>query len=282
MPIQRFDTENYVAAEDALLEYVNAVADEYAPDFAFDPDGEAYPTDSQAPMRFRHRYNSGLLPGGFNYEDYTRRRRFEESIIDVIEALGIDAEKFWYLLLFINDYVLGSTLNTLKLSKSPRQEMAALVSFVEKNEAGTDFFNQMQFHEPMTMTLKVKGRKLVIDNPTTISLISNACKESLKTIQPGSTYSLMDADNRHTTSQSVRIWLFVKMLRTFFERFPQFKGRKKSQGGFSKSTLLLISKLVYFVGLTQNEDYDKDDENIKALMKQYRDYDLDTVNKYYW
>ena len=282
MPIEKFDTENYVAAEDALLEYVNAVADEYAPDFVFDTDGEAYPTESQAPMRFRHRYNKGLLPGGFNYEGYTRRRRFEESIIDIIEALGIDAEKFWYLLLFINDYVLGSTLNTLKLSKSPRQEMEALVSFVEKNEAGADFFNQMQFHEPMTLTLKVKGRKLEIDNPTTISLIANACKESLKTIQPGSTYSLMDAANRYTTSQSVRIRLFVKMLRTFFEKFPQFGGRKRSRAGFSKSTLLLISKLVYFVGLTQNEDYDKDDENIKALMKQYRNYDLDTVNKFYW
>lgn len=282
MPIQKFDTENYVADEDALLEYVNAVTDEYAPDFVFDSDGKAYPTDSQAPIRFRHRYNNGLLPGGFNYEDYTRRRKFEESIIDIIEALGIDTEKFWYLLLFVYDYVLGSTLNTLRLSKSPRQEIEDLVSFVEKNESGADFFNQMQFLKPMTLTLKVKGRKMEIDNPTTISLIARACMESLKTLRPVDIYSLMDTDCRYTTSQSVRIWLFVKMFRTFFEKFPQFSGRKKSRAGFSKSTLLLISKLVYFVGLTQNEDYDKDDENIKAIMKQYRDYDLDTVNKFYW
>lgn len=282
MPIQKFDTENYVADEDALLEYVKAVADVYAPDFVFDPDGKAYPTDSQAPLRFRHRYNNGQLRGGFGYEDFACRRKFEERIIDIIDTLGIDSEKFWYLLLFIYDYVLGSTLNTLKLSKSPRQEIEDLVSFVEKNVSGPDFFNQMQFLKPMTLTLKVKGRKLEIDNPTTISLIAKACGESLKSIHPESAYSIMDADNRHTTSQSVRIWLFVKMFRTFFEKFPQFSGRKKSRAGFSKSTLLLISKLVYFVGLTQNEDYDKDDENIKAIMKQYRDYDLDTVNKFYW
>ena len=281
MPIEKFTTEDYNALEDALLEYVNAVAEVYAPDFAFDADGMAYPTESQAPRIFRIRYNKGFLTGGFSYEDYTRSKRAEENIIDIIEALGIDVEKFWYLLLFVHDYVMGSTVDTQRFSKSPRQEMEELVEFVGKNELGFDFSGRMKFSVPMTLMLKVRGRKLEISNPTTISLIAHACKESIKEIHLMSVFNSMAADGRYTTSPTVRIWLFAKMLRTFFEKYPQFTGKKRSNSESSKSTHLLISKLAYFVGLTQNEDYSTNDENIKAIIRQYRDHDLDTMNKIY-
>ena len=80
---------------------------------------------------------------------------------------------------------------------------------------------------------------------------------------------------------SVRIWLFAEMFRCFFDCYPQFKNRRKSGDAVTKSTLMLISKLVYFVGLSDNEDYNNDAENLKAILKHYRNYQLNTLNNIY-
>lgn len=122
MPIEKFHTEDYDKGEEHLLEYMTAVADRFAPDFVIGSDGNAYEVDSQAPFIFKRRYNRGMLNVSFNYEDYLKRDiNDNENPIDIIRSLGIDVEKFWYLLLFVADYVEGSTTKTIKCNPSPRE-----------------------------------------------------------------------------------------------------------------------------------------------------------------
>ena len=71
------------------------------------------------------------------------------------------------------------------------------------------------------------------------------------------------------------------MLRYFFEQYTQFANKRKTGKTTTKSTLRLISKLIYFVKLTDNEDYNYDDDNLKAILKQFRNYKIDTVNRIY-
>lgn len=281
MPIERFETETYNREEENLLEYLTAVADRFAPDIAFGSDGEAYEVDSQAPLMFKRRYNGGRLNVSFVYEDYIRTDRNDnENVIDIIRALGIDIEKFWYLLLFVVDYVDGSTVKTLRCNPSPKQEIERLIDFVESNEDSFSKFSGMKHRQPMKLTLQIKGHRLIIDNPNTISAIAEMCRQTVPEIRYGNFLNLGTTDIADK-SDSVRIWLFARMMRGFFELYPQFASKRKTGNDTTKSTLRLISKLVYLTGLTTNEDYHTDDENLKGILKQHRNYKIDTVNTIY-
>ena len=284
MPIDQFHTDCYSAADDNQLEYMRAVADKVNPDFIFEADGNAVPVDSQAPFIFMRRYNRRQLYGRLSYEEYMRRSiTNEETIQDIIHALGIDSEKFWYLLLFAYDYVVGCTQNTVALKHSPIEELGEFIAYVESNEQTCDTFNGVRHGKPMALTLGKEGQhKLVITNPVTISLIASICKEALPSLPVNSLLNSAKIDEENVSkSMSVRIWLFAEMFRCFFDRYPQFKNRRKSGDTVTKSTLMLISKLVYFVGLSDNEDYNTDSENLKAILKQYRNYRLNTLNRIY-
>ena len=282
MPIDKFDTDNYRREQYDLLEYLITVADYIAPDIATDAEGNMCACDSQAPHIFMRRYNRNLLNAQFTYADYTCRERLHnENIIDIIEGLGIDADRFWYLLLFISDYAKGSTTDTLRVTDSPKEQIEKFVKLVENNCSDFNAFQGFKFDRPMTLSLHVKGRRLELDNPNTIAMIASACKKLLPTIDQSSILNSIELERGYNKSDSVKIWLFARLFRYFFEQYPQFTGKKRDSDGVSKSTLLLISKLVYFVGLTDNEDYDISDENLKAILKQYRTLKLDTMNTIY-
>ena len=174
MPIKRFQIDNYSNDENNLLEYVIRVANELAPDIVLDENGTPYKVESQAPLIFKRRYNNGKLNVYFHYEDYIKASsNNNESIIDIISALEIDPEKFWYLLLFISDYVSGSTLNTLQCHATPKQEIEQLIDFIEQNEKSVNSFNGVIPKQEMKLTLHIKGRTLNISNPNTLSAIAN-------------------------------------------------------------------------------------------------------------
>lgn len=284
MPIDQFHPDNYSAAEDRLLEYMRAVADKFNPDFIFETDGNAVPVDSQAPFIFMRRYNRRQLYGQFSYEEYMKRSTTnEETIQDIIHALGIDSEKFWYLLLFAYDYVVGCTRNAAALKLSPIEEMGEFIAYVEANEQTCNPLNGVRHRKPMALTLGKEGQhKLVITNPVTISLIAAICKEALPSLPVNSLLDSAKIDGENVSkSMSIRIWLFAELFRYFFECYPRFKNRRRSGDAVTKSTLMLISKLVYFVGLSDNEDYNNDAENLKAILKHYRNYQLNTLNNIY-
>lgn len=281
MPIVRFDTEAYIKEEMDLLEYVIAVADRVAPDVVISSDGKAYEVDSQAPFLFKRRYNNGMLNVRFSYADFVRQDHIDnENIIDIIHAVGVDPEKFWYLLLFVADYVEGSTVDTLKCHPSPKKEIEQLIDFVERNEEEWSNVSGMRYKQPMKLTLQVKGHRLIIENPNTISAIAEMCKQALPTIGYDSFLSFGTTEITDK-SDSIRIWLFAKMIRCFFELYPQFAAQRKTGNTTTKSTLRLISKLVYLAKFTDNEDYWIDDENLKGIIKQYRNYNIDTINAIY-
>lgn len=284
MAVDKFHIENHDAEEEKLLEYMTVVSDKFCPDFVFEADGNVIPVDSQAPFIFKRRYNQRKLSEDFNYEEYKKRSLTnDETIQDIIRALGIDSEKFWYLLLFAYDYVMGSTHNTTTFKDSPIEEINKLVDYAESNELSFDQRKGIKHSRPMALTINKEGKhKLTITNPNTISLIASICKDALPKLPANSVFNSIDVDKENISkSMSVKIWLFAEMFRYFFEQYPRFSNKRKTGNSTTKSTLRLISKLIYFVGLTDNEDYNYDDDNLKAILKQYRDYKINTMNCIY-
>lgn len=284
MPIDKFHIDCYDAEEENLLEYMTIVADKFCPDFIFEADGNPIPVDSQAPFIFKRRYNQQKLNGNLRYDEYMKTSiTNDETVQDIIRALGIDTDKFWYLLLFVYDYVIGSTQNTTTLKDSPIKEIEKFVEYVETNELSFDSLRGIEYSKPMVLTLKKdREQKITITNPNTISLIASLCKEALPTLPINSFFNNEEADKEDVSkAMSIKIWLFTAMLRYFFEQYPQFANKRKTGNAITKSTLKFISKLIYFVKLTDNEDYNYDDDNLKATLKQYRNYKINTVNRIY-
>lgn len=279
MQKDKFHIECYDAKDEELLEYVTAVADEFAPDISIDDRGVPYKGASQAPFIFKRRYNNGSLKAIDKYSIY--KQIGCETAQDIIKALGIDPEKFWYLLLFVSDYVKGSTINTLKTKTTPKEEIEQFVKFIEQHESDYDRYIGISYDKPVKLTLHVAGQRLIINNPNTLSTIAYLCKQGLSTILPDSLLNNGQVVIEPTISNSIQIWLFAKMLRCFFDLYPQFTGKRKTGNTTTKSVLQLISKLVYLMGLTYNKDYNDDTENLKAIIKQYRNYTIDTINSIY-
>ena len=153
MPIDKLNIDCYDAEEENLLEYMAVVADKFCPDFIFEADGNPIPVDSQAPFIFKRRYNQQKLQSNFHYEEYARTSiTNDETIQDIIRALGIDTEKFWYLLLFVYDYVIGSTRNTTAVKGSPVEEIKRFIEYVESNEISFDSLRGIKHNEPMALT----------------------------------------------------------------------------------------------------------------------------------
>ena len=101
-PIDKFTLDKYVKEEDDLLEYVKQVAMEFCPDVY---EG-TYILETQALDIFKNRYNQKFITNKFSYADYKK----EDSIQKALQGIGIDINKFWYLVLFVFDYSNGSCL----------------------------------------------------------------------------------------------------------------------------------------------------------------------------
>lgn len=281
MPIERFHIDNYSNDENNLLEYVINVANEFTPDIVLDENGTPYKVESQAPIIFKRRYNNGKLNVYFRYEDYIKASiNNNESITNIISALEIDPEKFWYLLLFISDYVSGSTLNTLQCNTTPKQEIERLIDFIEQNEESVNRFNGVIPKQEMRLSLHIKGRTLNITNPNTLSAIAAFCKQALSVVEKDSLLNI-GTTTETDLADTKQIGLFTEMFRCFFNLYPQFTAKRKTGNNTTKSTLRLISKLAYLTKLTTNADYDLDDENLKGIIKLYRKQKTDTINSIY-
>lgn len=102
--------EDYISI-DTRLEYMEAIAVKYVPDVDIDPaTGERYVCGTTALPLFIRRYNQNELYGNFTYEDYIAN----EDIQNTLKGLGVDIDKFWFLLLFIFDYTCGTCLDGMK------------------------------------------------------------------------------------------------------------------------------------------------------------------------
>ena len=96
---------------DTRLEYMEAIAIKYVPDVDIDTStGERYVCGTTALPIFIRRCNQNKLYGNFTYEDYIAH----EDIQNTLKGLGVDIDKFWFLLLFIFDYTCGTCLDGMK------------------------------------------------------------------------------------------------------------------------------------------------------------------------
>ena len=172
---RRYETEKYL--DEPLLEYVWIVANH----FFLEYDGQDY-SESRRPVIFANRYIESKLSDDEKYLRYTKiypdstiefaknyyaeRTTLDTSfkeyfltckeVIKTLEVFHLDVDKFWYLLLFINDVVEDACTNapTHGLSKIKKvNEMAT--SILEATKIRTEKNGRMNYETEDEYTLSI-------------------------------------------------------------------------------------------------------------------------------
>ena len=275
--------EDYISI-DTRLEYMEAIAVKYVPDIDIDPaTGERYVCGTTALPLFIRRYNQNKLYGNFTNEDYIAN----EDIQNTLKGLGVDIDKFWFLLLFIFDYTCGTYLDGMKATGIGIEQLTKFAKAIADNHKEINQFG-VSFKKPITISVKVEGKhQIVIDNTNAIGYLATAIINNLKEIEehPWMQSQQVSISTHAEEKESVQIWLFYKMFNDFFNLSPYnklFNVRQKKGSTISLSKTLLISRLIYLTKLSMNKNFSEDEFTLKGYIKQYKDKRIDTVNSIYF
>lgn len=277
-PIEKFSFQ-YNVEEYKLLEYVYPVAQEYAPDFDYNKNtGESYMVVSQAPDIFKGRYNARKLRHKFTVEEYMQ----DKELQGYLKALELDSEKFWYLLLFCYDYSWGICMKGIEINKFPVEYIRDLVDAIYSNYAGSGMLGAI-FNEPISITLKVGRKNIVIDNNNAIACIAKFCDDGLEnndlTNLPNGHF--VDITRKSSDSVSVLAYYFSKMIISAFNHQEQVKEKRKKGANLSDKEKMVIAHLLYLTGIISNESVRESDEYLKAILKRYKNTEIKKLNSFY-
>lgn len=289
--------ENYFPKGIELLEYMESLAVQYVPDIDIDPStGEIYICGTTALPIFIRRFNQNKLYGNFTYEDYIAN----ENIQKTLKGLGIDIDKFWFLLLFIFDYTCGTCLDGIKTTGVGVEQLTKFAKAIADNHKEINQFG-VSFKKPITISVKVEGKhQIVIDNANAIGFLATVIANNLKEIEehPWMQSQQVRMNTPAEEKESIHIYLFYKMFNDFFNLPPydkQFNVRQKKGSITSLSKTLLISRLIHFTKLkskksksspndttSKRDKFASDEFTLKGYIKQYKDKKIDTINSIYF
>jgi hypothetical protein len=314
LPIHE-DSWEYTLYE-PLLDYVRKVANNYW--MEYDAEIGEPVGYSNVPRRFASRYLNGEVDVShkdlyckcvtprtthakhikymeniyYGKNEHMESNEEDESIPDIsmtLKAYDIDISKFWYLCVFLKDYVTGETIEGARIEQdSHRERLEKFVSLV--NQLNPDLFgNFYKTTGEAELTLRVgkgKKNKLVINNGHTLALIRNGIQYVLDNYHSDYIdFSEVDQSKRlkSTRGDIVRIALFYKYLLWFLDHCTINKEVVKEAQYLSTSKILLISRMVYILGLSDNKQFlgESSETYLRTYISGYEDVKMNVDNKFY-
>lgn len=270
-----------------MLEYVEILAEKYKP--VSQEDWECGFYKSRAIGDFAIRYLDNVV-------DKRALKKYldNKDLLSTIEAFEYDFEKFWYLCLFILDFSTGMCLNGQKINNSPKEDIEKLARGILQNMESIDFakLQVATVKSPMKLSLEIKGKhKTIIENADSLfylaEILVNGLSQAKEDNRLNHSFTLLKFDEKKgkmesdSLSNSIHIWYFATMFISFFELKPPLKVRAKKDSHESFNKLLLISKLIYLIGLSNNDKFDEHEDTLKGYLKQYKNLNINFINGYY-
>lgn len=245
------------------------------------PDGMViYPSmieadPQQAIEAFEIRYNNNEIATRYTYEQYLS----DEELQTVIRGLKLDADAFWLLLLFCFDYALDHC-GGLVLGDNAKDLIEKFIRFAESMEESDS--------DKIQLTLKSGKSKIILTDGKALRQIIKWIQQGYDSTEDKGSLSAFDKSDfqqmflHNEESDSVLIWYFASLMRYFFELNPQYKGEAKKCDGLSLSKYLLISTLIFNLGLSRNPNFKESDETLKGFFKQYKNKEIKTLGDIYF
>ena len=216
----------------------------------------------------------------------------DESIPDIsmtLKAYDLDISKFWYLCVFLKDYVIGETIEGARIEElTHRESLKKFVSLVDQLHPKL-FGSHIITEGESELTLRVgkgKKNKLVISNGNTLALIRDGIQYVLDNYHSDYLdFSEVDQSKRlkSTRGDIVRIALFYKYMLWFLDHCTINQEVVKGALYLSTSKILLISRMVYILGLSDNKQFlgESSEIYLRTYISGYEDVETNVDNKFY-
>lgn len=224
---------------------------------------------------FEIRYNNDEIVTRYTYDKFIA----DKDLQTVIRGLKLEPMAFWLLTMFCYDYALDRC-GGLKLCDSALDLIERFMQVVESCENSDSTKTQI--------TIKSGKSSITLSNCRAMSQILQWIRQGYDSIKDREVLNKFDKTDateifsRNEESNSVLIWYFAKLIRYFFELNPQYKGESKKCDGLSLSKNLLISTLIYHLGLSRNPNFKCGDETLKGFFKQYKNKEITTLGNIYF
>ena len=223
---------------------------------------------------FSKRYNDNLINKKNDYDTYRKELGY------LVEKLGLDVDKFWFLTLFIFDYCESMFYQGQTYKPTPLEQLFQLSHTIKLCSR----------EEPMTLKFKCGKKKAELDSQLAITVLSSLIddfneqldQECLSEDEKISkrAFRLRALLNKRGIKEDVDIpkdspiiVYFANMLLSFFDTQSQICSHRRIGVKHTMKEMELVSKLVYFTGLSTNKNWnDIECEYLKAFMKQYKDH----------
>lgn len=208
---------------------------------------------------FKNRYNEGKLSKQNLYKEYI------QTVGHLLKELELDADKFWCLYLFALDYCVSLFYEGTTMKATPLEQLRTLVDII----ANAD-------NESMLLNIKAGKQKATVESPVALRFLADAIQKHLKEADQAIVKSLYlrEKDKEaELIKDSPIIVYFAKILLDFFNTQDQIISKRKKGAKHSFKEMDLVSQLVYFSKLSNNECWITSvNETLKAFLKQYKDY----------
>lgn len=296
--------ESYKCLNEPLLEYVWEVANHFLPDYE---DVSAAPAIfanryAERNLSVEERYERSIEMKTFNgtLEEYKKReyRELDDSfkktflentnLQNTIEAFGFDISKFWYLLLFIHDFIEDIGTNSPTVEKPLLEDFASFLTNLceassivlkqgNKNVYSTeredllDIIQKAVYHFSDTYSKIVNGKQ---DRETKIKQLQEL---GLKGFIDNSLLSQINFNGKYRLDDSHKRWKFAEMFLYFLEGKKADKKRVRDRSArISIEKNLFVSRLLYTAGYVSetynNEFLDKGGKPNRLLSLIIRKY----------
>lgn len=304
--------ESYKCLNEPLLEYVWEVANHFLPDYA-ETDTGMIPVESSAPAIFANRYAERNLSVEERYErnkemntfkgtleEYKKReyRKLDDSykekfltnedLQNTIEAYKLDVSKFWYLLLFVYDFIEDIGTDSPIVEKPLLEDFTFFLTnlceassitlkqgnkniYSTEREDLIDIIQRAVYHFGETYGKIVNGKQ---DRETKIKQLKEI---GLKGFIDNSLLSQINFSGKYKLDDSHKRWKFAEMFLYFLKDKKASRKRIHDRRVWiSIEKNLFVSRLLYTVGYVSErynrEFLDKDGKPNRLLSLIIRKY----------
>ncbi len=247
-------------AYDPLLEYVVKLANHRCPDF----DGEDL-QPSIVPLDFLRQYPNLELEYPFTYAGYKN----EHEILATMTGFGLDEDKFWYAIVFIYYLTIEKFTDAVPFEQSTTGQMRILHEYLSGRN--------------VSITVKKRGRgksmkTITVTNKQAIEIIRDILADKIEAEKDNQGVNMSSAE-RKTYSKTLMMGFMTELFLELFnllkldarkgQLWNKFVREFETEGyniDVSYERLLLISRIIYFVRLTDNDSFMFSSDSLRGIL----------------
>ncbi len=254
-----------------IYEYVYCIGNGIFSAYELEEDGKEYQVDTACTIDFIVLHKDGRLD--MSRFPFTKEQFLvNKPIICSLRALDIDIEKFWVALLFVYDLTRKQTENVMAIPAPAFDQFRAFAKYLHAN---------------LDAQIRIwRGREhgVTIESQEAIQMLGTLLAENSATLfaNLSRNVSFKLGDFSLKLNNRYKITFVVQCLLPFLKQFKDDDKRSSTPSIVSYNLMLLISRIVYMFGYTENKKFLDSDESINGIWHRYKDERWHTIGRNFY